>query len=73
MLPDDINKIPDDVLNRVIKCEITGRPFLITKQELEFYRKHNIPIPKRHPDQRHEDRMRLRNPRKLFNRKCDKC
>jgi hypothetical protein len=40
---------------------------------LDFYRKHNLPIPKRHPDQRHLDRMALRNPRKLFDRKCDKC
>jgi hypothetical protein len=58
LLPDDITKIPDDILNRAIKCEITGRPFLIIKQELEFYRKHNLPIPKRHPDQRQLDRLK---------------
>jgi hypothetical protein len=73
MLPIDIKDIPDDVLNWAIKCEVTWRPFRIIKQELEFYRKHNLPIPRRHPDQRHEDRMKLRNPRKLFERKCDKC
>ena len=72
-LPDDISKIPDDILNWAIECEITKRPFRIIKQELEFYRKHNLPIPRRHPDQRHLDRMALRNPRKLFERKCDKC
>ncbi len=72
-LPDDITKIPDDILNWAIECEVTGKPFRIIKQELEFYRKHNLPIPRRHPDQRHLDRMSLRNPRKLFERKCDKC
>jgi len=72
-LPDDITKIPDDILNWAIECEITGKPFRIIKQELEFYRKHNLPIPRRHPDQRHLDRMSLRNPRKLFERTCDKC
>jgi hypothetical protein len=72
-LPDNISDIPDDILNRAIECEITKKPFKIIKQELEFYRKHNLPIPKRHPDQRHLDRMALRNPRKLFDRKCDKC
>lgn len=72
-LPDDISKIPDDILNWAIECEVTKKPFRIIKQELEFYRKHNLPIPKRHPDQRHLDRMALRNPRKLFERKCDKC
>jgi len=72
-LPDDISKIPDDILNWAVECEVTGKPFRIIKQELEFYRKHNLPIPRRHPDQRHSDRIKLRNPRKLFERKCDKC
>ncbi|MDD5769846.1 MAG: hypothetical protein PHE25_02670, partial [Candidatus Gracilibacteria bacterium] len=51
----------------------TKRPFRIVKLELDFYIKHSLPIPKRHPDQRHLDRMKLRNPRKLFARICDKC
>ncbi len=72
-LPENISEIPDDILNWAIECEITKKPFRIVKQELEFYRKYNLPIPKRHPDQRHLDRMKLRNPRKLFDRKCDKC
>jgi len=72
-LPENISDIPDDILNWAIECEITKKPFRIIAQELEFYRKHNLPIPKRHPDQRHLDRMKLRNPRKLFDRKCDKC
>ncbi|MDD3302345.1 MAG: hypothetical protein PHN31_02235 [Candidatus Gracilibacteria bacterium] len=72
-LPDDISQIPDDILNWAIECEITKKPFRIISQELEFYRKHNLPIPRRHPDQRHLDRMSLRNPRKLYDRKCDKC
>ena len=72
-LPDNISDIPDDILNRAIECEVTKKPFKIISQELEFYRKHNLPIPRRHPDQRHLDRMALRNPRKLFDRKCDKC
>ena len=73
LLPDDITKIPDDILNWAIVCEVSGRPFRIIKQELEFYRKHGLSIPRRHPDQRHLDRMVLRNPRKLFERNCDQC
>ena len=72
-LPEDIKDIPDDILNRAIECEVTKKPFRIIPGELEFYRKHNLPIPRRHPDRRHLDRMKLRNPRKLFDRKCDKC
>ena len=72
-LPEDIVDIPDDILNWAIECEVSKKPFRIIRQELDFYRKHNLPIPKRHPDQRHLDRMKLRNPRKLFTRNCDKC
>ncbi len=70
-LPDTIEKIPDDILNWAIECEVSGKPFRIIRQELEFYRKYNIPIPRRHPDVRHMDRMKMRNPRKLFERLCD--
>ena len=73
LLPARIEDIPDDILNWAIICEVTGKPFRIVKAELEFYRKHKLPIPHRHPDQRHLDRMALRNPRKLFERTCDKC
>jgi len=34
--------------------------FRIVDQELEFYRKHNLPIPRLHPDQRHFERLQLR-------------
>lgn len=72
-LPDSIDQIPDDILNWAIECEVSGKPYKIIKQELQFYRDHRLPIPRRHPDQRHLDRMKLRNPRKLFQRKCDQC
>ncbi|NUJ97999.1 hypothetical protein HGA92_04410 [Candidatus Gracilibacteria bacterium] len=72
-LPENIADIPDDILNWAIECEVTKKPFRIIKEELAFYRKHNLPIPRRHPDQRHLDRMSLRNPRHLYTRNCDKC
>jgi len=72
-LPDAISDTPDDVLNWAIICEETTKPFRIVKQELAFYRKHNIPLPRRSPDQRHRDRIALRNPRKLWQRNCMKC
>jgi len=33
----------------------------------------NLPIPRLHPDERHKDRMELRNPRKLWKRNCANC
>jgi len=72
-LPEDISDIPDDILNWAIECEHTKKPFRIVKQELEFYRKYKLPIPKLHPEERYKERIKSRNPRKLFMRKCDKC
>ena len=72
-LPDDSSMVPDDVLNWAITCEITGKPYKIVKQELQFYRDYKLPIPHRHPDQRHADRFAYKNPYKLWKRTCQKC
>lgn len=72
-LPDSIGEIPDDIVNWAIECEATRRPFKIIRQELDFYRKMRLPIPRFHPDERHRRRMALRNPRKLWQRICAKC
>ncbi len=57
----------------VIICEVSSKPFRIIPQELAFYNKHNLPLPTKHPDVRHAERIKLRNPRKLRNRTCSKC
>jgi hypothetical protein len=57
-LPEDTAKIPDDILNWAIDCEDTGKPFRIVRQELEFYRKHSLPIPRKHPDQRYREKLK---------------
>jgi len=54
-------------------CEVSGKPFRLTPAEVEFYKKVHLPSPKRHPMQRFKDRLSLRNPRHLWDRKCDKC
>ncbi len=72
-LPDDIKDVNDDILNIAIKCEETGKLYKIIPQELKFYRKNNIPLPRKNFYQRHLDRFNLRNPRKFFKRECSKC
>ena len=72
-LPQIISEVDDSILDQVIECEITGKPFKITSKELKFYRRQGIPLPRRRPDQRHLDRFALRNPRKFWKRKCGKC
>lgn len=59
-LPHIITEVEESILQYAIKCEITWKLFRIQVQELAFYRKHNIPLPRKHPDQRHLERLALR-------------
>ena len=72
-LPRDIQDISDEILEQAILCEVIGKPFKIIKKEFEFYRRHHLPLPTKHPDVRHAERMLLRTPRKLWQRNCIKC
>jgi hypothetical protein len=69
----NIDDIQDTLCSEILACEVTGRNYRIIPQELEFYRKIHLPIPRRHPDQRHRDRIAKRNPRRLWKRICSKC
>lgn len=72
-LPQTIGDVPDDVTEWAITCTVTGRPFRIIKQELAFYRQMDLPLPHKHPDQRHQERIARRSGVKLFPRACGKC
>jgi len=71
--PNDIRKVDDSICEKVLKCEITGRQYKIVPQELKFYKKMKLPIPRRHSDQRHYDRMKLHDAYQIFAIECDKC
>ena len=73
VVPEKIADVPDDITKQILRCSVTSRPYKIIPQELKFYRDMGIPVPRKYPDQRHKERMALRNPRKLWNRKCAKC
>jgi len=66
----DSNDRIQKVLDGVIKCKETGKPFKIMPQEILFYIKNNIPIPVLHPDVRFKKLFALRNPRVLYERQC---
>ena len=72
-LMDNIKDITDDICQKILKCEESGRFYKVIPQELSFYRNIGIPIPHLSPDQRHKNRMKLRNPSQLYERQCDQC
>jgi len=69
-IPDDIKEVKDDILEKTLKCEKTGKAYRITKQELLYYRKLNIPIPRVAPFERIRLRVQSLPPFKFFNRTC---
>ncbi|MFA6999725.1 MAG: hypothetical protein WC241_01265 [Candidatus Paceibacterota bacterium] len=81
-VPDSILNTPDSITNEIIGCIHAGEcthqcttAFKITSEEFTFYKKHKIPIPIPIlcPNCRHGKRMESRNPRKLWERNCQKC
>lgn len=72
-VPIDIKNVEDDIMEKVLICKNSGKPFKIIPHELKLYRKHNLPLPELSFDERHMARIKTRNPRELWDRKCDKC
>lgn len=72
-MADHIRDVPDTVTKQILSCALTGKPYKVISQELQFYKQQSIPVPRKCPDQRHADRLAFRNPRKLWNRECAKC
>ncbi|MEM5810054.1 MAG: hypothetical protein QW156_04170, partial [Candidatus Aenigmatarchaeota archaeon] len=85
-LPDHIKDVKDDILGKIIQCahaklnkdgilqatcnENCTTAFKIIEPELQFYRKMNLPLPRLCPNCRHFQRIKQRNPLKLWKRKC---
>ncbi len=70
---DHINDIKDDIISEILKCVDCDRNYKITEQELLFYRKMTLPIPRKCFFCRHKDRIKRRGPYKFWDRKCDNC
>ncbi|MBI2463918.1 hypothetical protein HYV57_03095 [Candidatus Peregrinibacteria bacterium] len=72
-IPDHIQDVPDAITKEVLACEQCHRNYKIVTQELKFYQKFNLPIPRYCFHCRHQSRMNKRNPRQLWQRECSKC
>jgi hypothetical protein len=73
----DIKDVDDSILNKIIECEHKGvceeqctEAFKIIDSELNFYKRMNLPIPHLCPGCRFYQRLKKRNPLKLWHRKC---
>ena len=78
-IPDNIKDVKDDILNKVIQCGHDGEckeqcteAFKIVPEELKFLKQMNLPLPRLCPNCRNYQLLSLRNPMKLWSRKCMK-
>lgn len=85
-LPNSPDKINDTILEKVISCmhsekndhgnleceAVCTEAFKITPEELQFYKRFDLPLPRMCPNCRHYRRLKQKNPRNLWHRKCMK-
>jgi hypothetical protein len=69
-IPDKTRDIPDTYLKEIFSCATCSKNYNITENELNFYRKESIPLPRKCPNCRYKRRFDLRPPRRLWHRKC---
>lgn len=63
----------EDVISAVYRDINTGEPFQITGRELALYQQMRLPLPDSNFKSRYIERLARYNPRKLHDRKCQKC
>lgn len=72
-LPLTIQEVDESILKKIILCEETGKPFRIIQQELDFYRKHHLPLPTQHQDVRKAELLKKRMPQAYHIIPCAHC
>ena len=76
-LPDRLADVSDSITSEVVGCLHEGncqdrcsRAFRITQDELSLYKRLGVPLPRLCFGCRHDARLRLRNPMRLWHRQC---
>ena len=69
-VPESIRDVSDDFVNEILVCEQCSKNYRLIPNELSFYKKLSIPIPRLCPECRHTRRFQARGPNRLFDRSC---
>lgn len=72
-LPDSIKDTNENITKEILTCISCSRNYKITNQEFIFYKKMNIPIPRKCFYCRHKYRVEKRGPYKFWERNCAQC
>ena len=69
-IPDLIEETKEDILKTVFKCSNCSKNYNIIPNEISFYKREKIPLPRCCAECRYSKRFAIRLPRKLWPRKC---
>lgn len=82
-MPDSLGETTDSIIGKTIACEHFSKgehltkcdfacteAFKVTAEDLQFYRRMKVPLPRLCPNCRHYVRLSKRNPLKLWHRDC---
>ena len=72
-VPDSIQDVAADATKEIYECVECKKNYRVIPNELTFYKKCGIPLPRMCPDCRHARRFAARGPNALFDRTCSNC
>ena len=72
-LPDRISATERDILSKTMICSVSQRPYRIQLEEFNIYKQLGVPLPRKHPEVRFQERLQQRTKPQLYHRQCDHC
>jgi len=69
-VPDDINEVPDNIVQSILACSLCKRNYRVIEDELRFYRQNQIPVPRACFFCRFTQLYKERGPVHLWTRAC---
>ncbi len=69
-IPDKIEDVSESFLKEIFCCSICSKNYNVTENELTFYKREKIPLPRKCSNCRYKRRFDLRPLRKLWTRVC---
>jgi hypothetical protein len=72
-IPDHINDATPSIVNEIFACEECERNYRIIPAELALYKRLVVPLPRKCFNCRYMNRIKMRGPFTLYDRKCGNC
>lgn len=72
-LKDNIDEVDEGIMREILTCQNSARNYNLIRQEYDFFKNNNIPIPRLHPLERYKLRLSIRGNTIFYDTVCGKC